>query len=362
MKTFVTKKYLVVAVFLLLTLTIGYGIFLSAKLTNPKSKLQTSSQQSQETSAFPEEPTLSPSETATHPPFGEAEPPIINGWKTYESSELGFKLDYPGSWYHAGLMNSRRTTTTNVMNFSNIKDRGEYFKNLGEADVDLEIIIIKDYPYQTLEKIRKSEQNSSAQFKEVTFQGRSAFERRDSKVFMPFDGRSLSIEFANGEYFYCLALFSKTEEGIKTHEAIFRQILDTFAFTGQPLEYHSDDEWVTYGGSSFGYKFRYPRGWYDCGYFFGSDASKGSKCISPYDFSPYFMDRGVGYGPAPQISVKVSEGYSREQAVEEGTQGPAGIFYLGNTTLAGLPAREEIQVYEGAARRIICTKGNKTYY
>jgi|GEM_PF-4570975 len=350
-----TKKYLVPAAFLLVILALGYSVYRRAKSTS-KGSPQADSQRKEE----PKPPVSEESMTALkpHSPTDEPEPPIVDGWKTYESNELGFKIRYPGSWYHAGRTDIR--WGTNVMAFSNIKDEGEYFKNLGETDVDLEIIVIKDYPYQTLERIRKSADNSSTQVKEVDFQGLPAVERRDSKVFMPLDGRSLSIEFARGNYFYCLALFSKTEEGIKKQETTFRQMLDTFAFTGQPLEYQPE-EWVTYGAYSFGYKFRYPKGWYDCSYFSEGDASKGSKCISPFDFSPYFMDRGVGYGPAPQISVGVSEGQPRESAGEEGPQGPAGIFYVGKTTLGGLPAREEIQIYEGAARRIICTKGNKTY-
>ncbi len=210
-----TKKYLVISIFLLLLLALSYGISRKIKPT-PQTKPPTPPEQNQQSS---------PSGKTSEP-----KPAIPEGWKVYENKKFGFRVGYPSDWFGDG--------SETGLSISTVEEIGPMLSGMGDTDAWV-IINARDFPFETMEEAKKNhsgliiwdEYDTRAEYvKETTFLGFFAIERMGKPIPLSEPGYSLEINFIKNKTLYTFSLFSLTKEGLKLHEPIFRKMLETFSF------------------------------------------------------------------------------------------------------------------------------------
>lgn len=212
-----TKKYLAILTFLLFLLALSYGISQRIKPVPTQPKPPTPTQQNQQSSPSGKKP----------------EPPIAvpEGWKVYENKKFGFRVGYPSDWFGEGGETG--------LSISTIKEVGPMLAGMREKDAFIDIFTIGNFPYESLQEARENDSGlinwpkydpRAEYIKETTFQGFFAIERAGKPIPLSEPGYTLEINFIKNKTLYALRIFSLTKEGLKLHEPIFRQMLETFSF------------------------------------------------------------------------------------------------------------------------------------
>jgi len=219
-----TKKYLVIATFLLLILALSYGISRRFKPAPTQTIPPTTSEQNQQTSPSGKKP--------------EPQIAVPDGWRTYENKGFGFRISYPASWFEQEIAQDRNGNVA-AKSFTTAKKIGPLLGGMGDQDLIVSVHVTLDFPYETLEeaKINHSgliywqDYDPRAEYvKQVYFKNLPAVERMGLNPAETRDYYILTIEFVEENRLYLIKLLCLTREALTNHERTFRKVLETFDF------------------------------------------------------------------------------------------------------------------------------------
>jgi len=215
-----TKKYLIIATFLILILGLSYGVSRRFKFTptQPQPNPSTPPQQNQQSS--PSKKTPEPTIT------------IPEGWKTFTSEKIGYSISYPGDWYASDDSENLSLVT--------IPDIGPLNSKMTEKDVKVLINPYRYTPQQLKElgdpetHLRNSinpEYRAHAEYvKETSVAGQYAIESLRTPLGETELTYTLGIGFIKDGIGYSIRLISPFREAISYREPTFREMLETFTF------------------------------------------------------------------------------------------------------------------------------------